>query len=130
SANECTGGCAIISNPCISPLSSYKTHTAVVGAQVEAIVGNEKTGLSSLCATDLTASMARPPPTANNISASLTDSISDKRSIFDKFAFFPYQIVPMATKSVLDRAFKRRSWLASKAFLPTIIATFVSTGAQ
>ena len=69
SANEWTAGACNRYEPADSWSSLYKTQTAEVGAQFEAIVGKVNTGFSSLAETVLPVSMARPPPTAKIISA-------------------------------------------------------------
>ena len=54
----------------------YTAATSDVAAQVDAMVGIVKNGLSSnSIATTFTVSMALPPPTANKKSASFTDAI-------------------------------------------------------
>ena len=68
------------------------TEMAVTDAQFEATVGNVNSGLSSLSATYLPVSHARPPPTANIMSASLTVGFAISASPFSYVESPPYSI--------------------------------------
>ena len=52
------------------PSSLYMMETEVVAAQLEAMVGNVNTGLSSVMQRHFTVSSAFPPPTPKTMSAS------------------------------------------------------------
>ena len=52
------------------PSSLYMIETDVHAEQLDAIVGNAKTGLSSVIQRHFTVSSALPPPTPNTMSAS------------------------------------------------------------
>ena len=58
------------------------THSVVQLAQLEASVGKAKTGLFRWPAAHLAVSMARPPPMAKIISASLTSGIASSMAAF------------------------------------------------
>lgn len=64
------------------PLFLYIIETDVQDEQLDAIVGNVKTGLPVISASVLTVSVAFPPPIANNISAFLTVSSDIRFSTF------------------------------------------------
>ena len=56
--------------------------SAVQGAQLDASVGKVKNGFPSLSAVHFPVSIARPPPNAKIISASLTSGIAISLSTF------------------------------------------------
>ena len=95
----------------------------VQDAQVEAMVGNVKNGLSVEWESTLQVSIALPPPTAKIMSASATLGLSI--SIFSTDASPPYQNEPMISIPASLAAAIILSCAAASACLPPIIAAFL-----
>ena len=100
----------------------------VQDAQVEAMVGKVKNGLSVEWESTLQVSMALPPPTAKIISASAT--LGFNISIFSTEASPPYQNGPTVSIPASFAAAIILSCAAARACLPPIIAAFLPYDGQ
>ena len=91
---------------------------AVTGAQLDATVGNVKSGLPASSAISLVSSMARPPPMPKTMSAASTRESSASSAATLWRGWPPYQMQSVTVMLVPSSAAMRRGAAFSMAVLP------------